>query len=205
MEFTHFPLPQPIKPMKYSYFVFGFLLILSACTSTPQKAAVVDNPYVQQILPYGHIDGFGTKTDTAAWIAWEFEAQAFVRYQIAYTSCTCRQESINKRSLLYLEIAKGKNGGKVHKIYFDYWGDSPVMPEGMKREEIESGFVPKFVNIKASTLDSIDTISGATVTTANLKQIVGAVLAYHDKKYSNTAIQEAPDIAPDAVSGATSH
>lgn len=179
------------------------LVALASCASAPSGAtAAASVPGAARILPVVHIDGFGTPTDELAWIAWEFEAQTFVRYQIVYISCTCRQESVNKQSMLFLEIAKGKSGGRIHRIFFDFWGDSPVMPEGVTRKEIEDGYVPKFVNVKSADIDPIDTIAGATVTTINLKQITKAVLAYHDAKY--TAAVEAPMYEVDATSAATS-
>ncbi|HOX18144.1 MAG TPA: hypothetical protein PKW82_06775 [Spirochaetales bacterium] len=178
------------------------VLVLASCASAPSGApAAAGVPGAARILPVTHIDGFGTPTDELAWIAWEFEAQTYVRYQIVYISCTCRQESVNKQSMLFLEIAKGSTGGRIHRIFFDFWGDSQVMPEGYTRAQIEEGYVPKFVNVKSADIDPIDTIAGATVTTVNLKQITKAVLAYHDAKYS--AATEAP-LYVDATSSATS-
>lgn len=179
------------------------MLVLAACISSPAGTSSPQAvPGSARILPVTHIDGFGTETDELAWIAWEFEAQTFVRYQIVYISCTCRQESVNKQSMLFLEIAKGKTGGRIHRIFFDFWGDSQVMPEGYTRKQIEEGFVPQFVNLKSPDIAKIDTISGATVTTVNLKQITKAVLAYHDAKY--TAAVEAPLYQVDATSAASS-
>lgn len=179
-------------------------LLATSCAGAP--AAVVAEaapaPGSDQILPFVHIDGFGTPDDSFAWIAWEFEAQAYVKYQIAFTSCTCRPESINERSLLYVEIAKSETGGKIRKIYYEYWGDSPQMPSGVKRAEIEEGFVPLLVNKKLDTLDSVDVMTGATVTTVNLKQIAAAVLAYHNAKYPAVGIPEPEDYV-DTTTGAT--
>lgn len=178
-------------------------VLLGSCAGTPAASAPAAAPLgAEQILPYVHIDGFGTPTDMAAWISWEFEALDFVKYQIDYTSCTCRPESINKRSLLYVEIAKGGTGGKTRRVWFDYWGDSPAMPDGTTREEIETNFMPKLVNLKAEGVAELDAMSGATVTTANLKQILSALLAYHETKYGNPALPEAPDFV-DAESGAS--
>ncbi len=185
----------------------GSVLFTLGCASAPQapEAAAQAAPAVmgiEQILPYVHIDGFGSPTDTVAWIAWEFEAQAYVKYQIDYTSCTCRPESINKRSLLYVEIAKGEKGGKIRKLFFDYWGDSPKMPSGVTRAEIEEGFVPLLANKKLDTIGAIDTMSGATVTTVNLKQITSALLAYHNAKYPSVGMPEPEDYV-DATTAAT--
>ncbi|MBN1242215.1 MAG: hypothetical protein JXA15_05840 [Spirochaetales bacterium] len=178
-------------------------LALASCATAPAGAArPASIPGAARILPVTHIDGFGTETDELAWIAWEFEAQTYVRYQIAYISCTCRQESVNKHSMLFLEIAKGSTGGRIHKITFDYWGDSPVMPEGTTRKEIEEGWMPQLVNVKLEDIQPIDTIAGATVTTVNLKQITKAVLDYHNAKY--TAAVEAPMFDVDATSSASS-
>jgi hypothetical protein len=148
------------------------------------------------------VDGFGTPTDTAAWIAWEFEAQSYVKYQVAFTSCTCRQESVNERSLLFVEVAKAETGGKIRKVWYNYWGDSPKFPSGVTRQDVEEGFVAKMVNQKLDTLDSIDTISGATVTTVNLKQILKALLAYHNARYPAKGVPEPADYV-DAGTSAT--
>lgn len=180
-------------------------LLVGGCTSAPASgsAAVSVPSGTERILPYTHIDGFGTPSDQVAWLSWEFEALDFVKYQIDYISCTCRPDSINKQSLLYVEIAKGGTGGKIRKVWFDYWGDSPYMPDGTTREEIETNFMPKLVNTKAADVETLDTMSGATVTTVNLKQILGALLAYHNEKYAAPGLPEAPDYDVDAESGAT--
>lgn len=196
-----------LKAIRLSAFLCA-ALVLASCAGAPASGKPVPAgpgkslPGASQLLPVVHIDGFGTPTDETAWLAWEFEAQSFVRYQVAYISCTCRQESVNKRSLLFLEIAKGSTGGRIHKVSFDYWGDSQVMPEGVTRKEIEEGWMPQLVNKKLADIKSIDTISGATVTTVNLKQITQAVLAYHDSKYKGQL--EAPMYEVDATSAATS-
>lgn len=173
----------------------------------PAKATASKTPAtpgLSQILSYTHIDGFGTPTPEVAWLAWEFEALDFVKYQVTYTSCTCRPESINKKSLLYIEVTKGGTGGKIRRVRFDYWGDSLVMPDGTTREEIEKKWMPKLPNKMGPGIAAIDTMSGATVTTVNLKQILKAVLEYHDAHYGNSGLPPAPDFV-DTVSGATGH
>ena len=181
---------------------FALAALLSACAGAPAPVASAPALGADRILPYVHVDGFGTETDEAAWIAWEFEAQSFVKYQVAFTSCTCRPESINERSLLYIEVAKSEKGGKIRKLWYEYWGDSPKFPSGSDRKQVESEFVPLFPNKKLDTLDQIDTIAGATVTTVNLKQIAKAVLAYHNAKYPAPGVPEPADFV-DATSSAT--
>lgn len=180
------------------------LLLLSSCVGGPATKADAAQSVAgtELILPYVHVDGFGTPTDLPAWIGWEFEAQEYVRYQIAYTSCTCRQDSINKISMLFVEVAKSEKGGKTRKVSFDYWGDSPKMPAGVTREEIEEGFMPKLVNVKLDTLEDVDVMSGATVTTINLKQILAALLKYHNAKYPAIGVPEPEDYV-DVVSAAS--
>ncbi len=180
---------------------------LGGCASSaaPGSAVVSKAPKQlgsDQILPFVHIDGFGTPTDSAAWIAWEFEAQAYVKYQIAYTSCTCRQESINVRSLLYVEVTKQGAASRIKRLMFNYWGDSPKMPAGNTREEIETGFMKLLPGQSLETLDDVDVVAGATVTTVNLKQINAALLAYHLKSYPQDS-GIAVDIDVDAVTSAT--
>ena len=176
------------------------LLVLASCATAPSSGNVTGEIGTDQILPYVHIDGFGTPTDSAAWIAWEFEALNFVKYQVAYTSCTCRPESINARSLLYVEVSKAEAGGKILKLYFNYWGDSPKFPSGYTREEVEQNFMPLLVGQRAEAVEGVDVISGATVTTINLKQITGAILAYHNQKYPSIGMID-DDV--DATSAAT--
>ncbi len=179
-------------------------LVLSGCVGGPPTKGTPSAGLLgtEQILPFVHVDGFGTPTDTAAWIAWEFEAQVYVRYQVAFTSCTCRQESVNERSLLYVEIAKSGAGGKIRKVWYNYWGDSPKFPSGKTRQDVEQDFMPLLVNQKLDTLDSVDTISGATVSIVNLKQILKALLAYHNAKYPAVGVPEPEDYV-DAGTGAT--
>jgi major membrane immunogen (membrane-anchored lipoprotein) len=179
------------------------LVLLGACTTTPvpvgKSKAVLGQ---QQILPYEHIDGFGTRTDSPGWIAWEFEAQGYVKYQITYTSCTCRQESINVKSLLYVEITKQGPASRIKRLMFNYWGDSPVTPAGNTREQIEENYMKKLAGLNKSNLDSVDVIAGATVTTVNLRQISAAILDYHVKNYPTDSGIEV-EITPDALTGAT--
>jgi|GEM_PF-1832044 len=199
--------------------VIGLALSLGACAGSPSAAsssrgassgkqaapaAPAQFPGDGQLLRFTHVDGFGTETEDTAWLAWQFEALDYVKYQVAYTSCTCRPESINKRSLLYVEVTKGGTGGKIRRVWFDYWGDSPVMPEGTKREEIEKNWMPKLDNQKLDGLAKIDTMSGATVTTVNLKTILKAILEYHNAHYGNASLPEAPDYV-DATSSATKY
>ncbi len=179
------------------------MLALAGCATTGGAAGASGVLGVDQILPYVHVDGFGTPTDTPAWIAWEFEAIAYVKYQVAYTSCTCRPDSINARSLLYVEVTKDERGGKIRKLTFDHWGDSPKMPSGVTRKEVEDGFMPLLVGQRLDSLDSVDVVSGATVTTINLKQITEALLAYHNAKYPAVGMNDDGD-KPDATSAATS-
>lgn len=181
-------------------------VILGSCAGTPASgasaSAAAQVTGTERIMPYTHVDGFGNPSDQVSWISWEFEALEFVKYQIDYISCTCRPDSINKQSMLYVEITKGGTGGKIRKVWFDYWGDSPYMPDGTTREEIETNFMPKLVNTKAADVEALDTMSGATVTTVNLKQILAALLEYHNGKYTDPAMPEAPDFI-DAESSAS--
>lgn len=188
---------------KAAFFALLPLLAFAGCATTGGAAGASGVIGVEQILPYVHVDGFGTPTDTPAWIAWEFEALGYVKYQIAYTSCTCRPESINARSLLFVEVTKDERGGKIRELKFDHWGDSPKMPSGVTKEEIVDGFMPLLVGQRLDTIESVDVISGATVTTVNLRQITEALLTYHNAKYPAVGISDDGD-EPDATSSATS-
>jgi len=182
------------------------VLLLGGCaTSSAPAAGASKAPKqlgVDQILPFVHIDGFGTETPSPAWLAWEFEAQGYVKYQITYTSCTCRQESINVKSTLYIEISKQGSKSRIKNLYFHYWGDSPVTPAGQTRDEIEKTFMAKMPGMDQKALADVDIITGATVTTINLKQIGAAILDYHKKNYPQDSGIEV-EIGPDAVTGAT--
>lgn len=180
------------------------LLSLGGCASSPAKAASATTARLgtEKILSYEHIDGFGTRTETPAWLAWEFEAQGYVKYQVVYTSCTCRQESINILSMLYVEVTKEGPDSRIKNLYFHFWGDSPVTPAGNTREQMEKEYMAKLPGKSKADVDSVDVITGATVTTINLRQIANAVLDYHVKHYPEDSGMEVP-IGPDALSGAT--
>lgn len=179
------------------------LVLLSGCATTSTSVGKAKVPLgLEQILPYEHIDGFGTRTDSPGWIAWEFEAQGYVKYQIAFTSCTCRQESINVKSLLYVELTKQGPDSRIKRLMYNYWGDSPVTPVGNTREQIEENYMKKLAGRNRNNLDSVDVIAGATVTTVNLRQISAAILDYHIRNYPTDSGIEV-EITPDALTGAT--
>ena len=73
------------------------LCLLFACGAVQAHAELKTIPYTQ------YASG-GTATDLEAVILFENKNSTFTRYQVAYTSCTCRGAESNYRSVMYIEL-----------------------------------------------------------------------------------------------------
>ncbi|MBR2834990.1 MAG: hypothetical protein IKE43_04680 [Coriobacteriales bacterium] len=162
------------------------------------------------LIPYTQYASGGIKTDVYAVILFENSNSTFTKYQVAYTSCTCRDAASNYRSVMYVEllntkptaeeatirwITYGENDGYIA----GFWGDSnPVhgRPD-YTAEYMEENFVAKLVKHSKADFDAwggygtqiegidTDAVAGATVSTSNITSVLQALFAYHAAKYYN--------------------
>lgn len=160
------------------------------------------------LLPYRQYASGGVGSDLYAAILFENKNKTFTRYQVAYTSCTCRDAASNYRSVAYVEILNTKDTADeaaIRSLSFaqneganvGLWGDSnPIHgnPE-LTAEYLDANLVQKLVKVSkaqidawegyATVVDGIDpdAVSGATVSTSNLVSMLRSLFAYHAEKY----------------------
>lgn len=160
------------------------------------------------MLPYRQFASGGVSSDLYAVILFENKNKTFTRYQVAYTSCTCRDAASNYRSVVYVEILNTKDTADeatIRSISFTQndninvgvWGDSnPIHgnPE-LTAEYMNENLVQKFVKVSKAQVDAwegygtcidaldVDAVAGATVSTSNLTSVLRSLFAYHAEKY----------------------
>ncbi len=159
-------------------------------------------------IPYTQYASGGTPTDLDAVILFENKNKTFTRYQVAYTSCTCRGPEKNYRSVMYIELLNTKETpeeasirqislGELDGVTVGLWGDSnPIMghPE-YTPEYMDENFIQKLVGTNKAQYDAWegygsviepvepDAVSGATVSVSNITSVIKALFQYHADKY----------------------
>ena len=159
-------------------------------------------------IPYTQYASGGTPTELEAVILFENKNSTFTRYQVAFTSCTCRGAESNYRSVMYIELLNTKDTadeaairticyGEKDGITVGMWGDSnPVyMRPEYTREYMDENFVQKLVGTTKADYDAwegygdvldavdVDAVAGATVSVSNVTSVIRALFQYHADKY----------------------
>jgi len=114
------------------------------------------------LLIYEHINGHGVFVDREAPLLFEYELATYVKYQLSYLSCTCRDADLNYWQMMYIEVYKGTNAIKTISFGSDgghytggMWGDSSPTPGGKTLEDFENEFIPWLVAQPYETLKQI--------------------------------------------------
>lgn len=179
------------------------LCLLFACGAAQAFAELNTIPYTQ------YASG-GTPTELEAVILFENKNSTFTRYQLAYTSCTCRGAESNYRSVMYIELLNTKDTADeaaIRSICFGakdgftvgMWGDSdPVyMRPDYTKEYMDENFVQKLVGTTKAQYDAwegygdilepvdVDAVAGATVSVSNISSVIRSLFQYHADKYYN--------------------
>ena len=180
-------------------------LVFSLCLSLTAFAGHEHNTFT-----YTQYASGGTPTELEAIILFENKNKTFTKYQVAYTSCTCRGPETNYSSVMYIELLNTKDTpeeasirrisfGEVEGLTAGMWGDSnPIMghPEYTK-EYMDEHLVQPLVGATKAQFDSwegygdvidavdADAVSGATVSTSNITSVIRALFQYHADKYYN--------------------
>ena len=177
------------------------LLILSLAVSATAFAELNTFSYTQ------YASG-GTPTELEAVILFENKNKTFTRYQVAFTSCTCRGPERNYSSVMYIELLNTKETaeeasirqisfGEIDGVTVGLWGDSnPIMghPEYTAEYMDENLVQPLVGTCKAQydewegygdVLEAVDAdaVSGATVSTSNITSVIRSLFQYHAEKY----------------------
>lgn len=160
------------------------------------------------LLPYTHYASGGVASDLYAVVLFENSNSTFTRYQVAYTSCTCRDAASNYRSVVYVELLNTKDTADeaaIRSISFDQnggvnvglWGDSCPIHDRPDYDEayMDEHLVQPLVGTTKADVDAwsgygdfvdaldVDAVAGATVSTSNLTSLLQALFAYHARKY----------------------
>ena len=160
------------------------------------------------LIPYTQYASGGIPANMYAVILHENSNSTFTRYQVAYTSCTCRDAASNYRSVMYVELLNTKataDEATIRWVTFGendgytvgFWGDSnPVhgRPD-YTAEYMEKNFVANLVKHSKADFDAwrgygfqiegidADAVAGASVSTSNITSVLKALFAYHAAKY----------------------
>ena len=152
----------------------------------------------------------GTPTELDAVILFENKNSTFTRYQVAYTSCTCRGPEKNYSSVMYIELLNTKDTaeealirqislGDLDGVTVGLWGDSnPIMGHpDYTPEYMNENLVQKLVGTNKAQYDAWegygdvietvepDAVSGATVSVSNMTSVIRSLFRYHADKYYN--------------------
>jgi hypothetical protein len=165
-----------MKHLKHlSLFVLA-ALIFSLFSALPVHAAVdIDNinSYLNEeldlgegskanpvaVIPYQHVDGPKEESDFVAFVNFKYVARDYIKYQVTYISCTCRQAADNYWTTVYFELGLPESGllddAELKTISYErdsgdhyrvgFWGDSDPIPSGMTYEQIRDEYLPFFV------------------------------------------------------------
>lgn len=192
-----------MKVLKYALLLMIVSAFVLACATEPAGMAAAEEPAEaesQKMEPqvgmdgemaeglepttfvYMHQEGSGAQEPMLGYILFEHQTLNYVQYQIGYTSCLCRPQPENVRSMLYIEI---NNDGTIHEVRFDYWGESEPIPwtGGYGYEEFRADFVEPAHGMSNEEVQQMDNVSGATVSIANYKTVIDGIMNYHENKY----------------------
>lgn len=117
------------------------------------------------LLQFPHLDGYGNEVMRDMPILFEYEMRDYVKYQVAFVSCTCRAPRVNYWSVIYYDISK--ETGEVLFMSFsndgtgDYtagmWGDSdPIPGTGKTYQDFRDTFIPWLIGKNSSDLEGIN-------------------------------------------------
>ena len=155
-------------------------------------------------VKYTHYASSGVEDEYEFDIIFEQSNSTFTAYQIAYSSCTCRDNLVNYKSICYVELLNTKKSPEdaaIRYITFSenrgLWGDSN--PNYYKHEYTEEYYdehlVKPLIGMSKKEIDKfggygkyedlldVDAISGATVSSSNLLSMLKNLFKYHVEKY----------------------
>lgn len=153
---------------------------------------------------YKHFASGGTEETYEAVILFEQSCSTFTSYQVAFSSCTCRDALVNYYSVCYVELLNTKptaDEASIRSITFGnnqgLWGDSNpnYYHHEYTEEYMDENFVQNLVGVTKEDLAGwggygtqleavdIDAVSGATVSTSNITSMLQGLMEYHAAKY----------------------
>ncbi len=162
-----------MKRLLMTFSVLILVFVLTACGDVCVGAECItgettSGTTTDSIIKYIHIDGHAAEVEREAYILFEFEALTFVKYQIAYLSCTCRDLNLNYWNVAFVEVSK--EDGSILFLSFDtasdghylggMWGDSDPIPTNNKTlEDFKNDFFPWIVGKTIADFEGISIFS----------------------------------------------
>ena len=174
-----------------------FLMLLAGCTDAEENSQY-------PTFPYTHYSSGGTQETYQAVILFEQSNSTFTSYQVAFSSCTCRDAIVNYLSVAYVELLNNKEDpsqAAVRAISFGenqgLWGDSNpnYYRAEYTQEYMDEHFVQMLVQADKSDFDDwggygtqiqgvdVDAVAGATVSTSNITSMLQGLFDYHTRHY----------------------
>ncbi len=189
--------------MKRKHYIFAVLVlilifIVSGCSNTQNSADSKADITIEQVndflnnsaglgpngignvvsvIPHAHIDGPKNETPFYAFVNFKYRARDYIKYQVSYLSCTCREASVNMWQTMYVELtlpeSKNPEDVKVKFLSFDkdstghynggHWGDSDPVPAGVTYELFMTEYIPFFPQKDSKYIHSLSTIDDIKV------------------------------------------
>ncbi|MCQ2553294.1 MAG: hypothetical protein MJ150_03220 [Clostridia bacterium] len=187
--------------------VFIMVLGFSACGNNATKAEEpkpTEEKGGYSTFEYTHYASGGTPETYDAVILFEQSNSTFTAYQVAYSSCTCRNALVNYYMVCYVEILNTKSKPELAAIRDitcldnkGVWGDSnPNYYIAEYTEDyMNEHLVKSFIGVNKDEIDKFegygtwieplpaDALSGATVSSSNMQSMLKGLMDYHVEKY----------------------
>lgn len=179
-------------------------IALSGCGGTTTEAPTATENgsgiLVENAFTFTHVDGRREEQDMTAFVLFEYEQMATVKYQVAYIACTCRGPEVNYWSVAFVEINKSDNS--IATISYDddssghytagMYGDSVRSWDETPVQELFAGFIQdNIIGATEAEIDAyeamhgeVDAYTGATVTPNNAMRMLQGLFEYHKANYS---------------------
>lgn len=153
---------------------------------------------------YTHYASGGTAEKYTALILFEQSCSTFTSYQVAFSSCTCRDSLVNYVSVCYVELLNTKpraDEAAIRSISFGdnrgLWGDSNpnYYISDYTQQYMDENFVQSLVGARKADFDAwagygsqleqvdADAVTGATVSSGNITSMLRSLMEYHADKY----------------------
>ncbi|MDO4815783.1 MAG: hypothetical protein Q4A83_04165 [Bacillota bacterium] len=200
-----------MKKEKAIIFLLALILLLCGCTApaeepAPEETATAELEESEQYptFTFTHYSSGGTREEYTAVILFEQSNSTFTSYQVAFSSCTCRDSSVNYYSVCYVELLNNKDSAEdaaIRTITFGdnkgLWGDSNpnYYISEYTQEYMDENFVQSLVQATKSDIDAwdgygtqvscvdADAVTGATVSTSNITSMLQGLFEYHAEHY----------------------
>ncbi len=184
--------------------VIVLTLCLFACESGEKAPENKTESGGYATFPYTHYASGGASETYDAVILFEHSNTTFTAYQVAYSSCTCRNALVNYYMVCYVEVLNTRptaDAATIRDITCldnkGLWGDSnpnyyiSYYTEDYMNEHLTKGFT----GVSKAEIDSFegygtwiepldaDALTGATVSSSNMQSMLKGLMQYHTDKY----------------------